>query len=99
MSVSIFFQTRQVVERLAYVGLGIPKHEIENLYKELEDNEKMITALVNQAEEENVTFPLKETVDTVVYELKSASKAHVDWQPSKVFVVLVLQYVRLDIDM
>ena len=68
MSVSIFFQTRQVVERMAYAGLGISKDEIENLYKELEDNEKVITALADRATEENVTFPLKETIDTVVYE-------------------------------
>ena len=79
---------------MAYAGLGIPKREIESLYKELEDNEKVITALVNRAAEENVTFPLKETIDTLINEFKSAAKAHVDWQPSKVFVVLVLQLCK-----
>ena len=69
---------------MAFVGLGITRNEVNNLYEELGDNEKVITALIDRAAENNVTFPLKETVDTVLYELNSAMKAYVDWQPSKV---------------
>ena len=75
---------------MAFVGLGITKNEVDNLYEELEDNEEVINTLVDRAAENNVTFPLKETVDTVLYELKSAAKAHVDWQPSKVLIALHL---------
>ena len=69
---------------MAFVGLGITRNEVNNLYEELGNNEKVITALIDRAAENNVTFPLKETVDTVLYELNSAMKAYVDWQPSKV---------------
>ena len=74
---------------MVFVALGITKNEVDNLYENLEDDEKVINALVDRAAEENVTFPLKETVDTVLYELQSAAKAHMDWQPSKVSVVFV----------
>ena len=88
--VSLALQVRHLVEKMAFVGLGLTKNEVGNLYEELVDNEKVITALMDRAAEENVTFPLKETVDTVIYELKSATKAHVDWQPSKVTLDLQL---------
>ena len=88
-------QARHLVEKMAFVGLGVTKNEVDNLYEELVDNEKVITALIDRAAEENVTFPLKETVDTVLYELKSAAKAHVDWQPSK--VTLHLQSSKVNV--
>ena len=75
---------------MAFVGLGITRNEVNNLYEQLGDNEEVITALIDRAEENNVTFPLKETVDTVLYELNSAMKAYVDWQPSKVLNLLRL---------
>ena len=79
-------QTRQLIEKMAFVGLGITRNEVDNMYEELGDNEKVISALVDKAADENGTFPLKETVDTLLYELNSATKAYVDWQPSKVLV-------------
>ena len=88
-------QARHLVEKMAFVGLGVTKNEVDNLYEELVDNEKVINALIDRAAEENVTFPLKETVDTVLYELKSAAKAHVDWQPSK--VTLHLQSSKVNV--
>ena len=57
---------------------------MDNLYEELGDSEKVITALQDQAVQKNMTFPLKENVHTIQYELRSAGKAHNDWQPSKV---------------
>ena len=78
-----------MIDKMAFVALGITKNEVDNLYESLEDDEKVITALVGRAAEKNVNFPLKETVDTVLYELQSAAKAHVNWQPSKVLVVFV----------
>ena len=74
---------------MAFAGLGITRNEVDRLFEELGDSENVIASLMDRAAKENVTFPLKETVDTVLYELKSAAKAHVTWQPSKVFVVFV----------
>ena len=73
---------------MAFVGLGTTRNEVDNLYEKLEDSSEVIAALEAQAAEENVIFPLKEKVSTVLYELRSAAKAHVDWQPSKVQVIL-----------
>ena len=81
-------QTRQVIEKMAFVRLGVTRNEVDNLYENLGENEEVITALENQAAEKNLHFPLKEQVDTVLYELKSAAKAHNDWQPSKVLYSL-----------
>jgi hypothetical protein len=69
---------------MAFVALGTTRNELDNMYDELGDNEKVITALENQARERNVDFPLQESVNSVVYELRSAAKAYTDWQPSKV---------------
>ncbi len=81
-------QTRQLIEKMAFVGLGTTRNEVDNLYEKLEDSSEVIAALEAQAAEENVIFPLKEKVSTVLYELRSAAKAHVNWQPSKVQVTL-----------
>ncbi len=77
-------QTRQAIEKMPFVELGITQNELDNLYEELGDDEKVIAALEDQAVEKNLNFPLKKNVDTVQYELKSAGKAHIDWEPSKV---------------
>jgi hypothetical protein len=45
---------------------------------------RKLAALEDQAVEKNLNFLLKKNVDTVQYELKSAGKAHIDWEPSKV---------------
>ena len=75
---------------MSFATLGITRNEVDTLYEELRNNEdQVITALVDKAADENVTFPLKETVDTVLYELNSAMKAYVGWQPSKVLVSFV----------
>jgi hypothetical protein len=73
---------------MAFVSLGVTRNEVDNLYENLGENEEVINALENQAAEKNLNFPLKEQVDTVLYELKSAAKAHNDWQPSKVLYSL-----------
>jgi hypothetical protein len=70
---------------MAFVGLGVTRNEVDSLYEEkLGDSEEVITALEHRAAQENQIFPLKEKVDTVLYELKSAAKAYVAWEPSKV---------------
>lgn len=74
---------------MSFATLGITRNNVDDLYEELRDSEKVINALVDRAADQNVTFPLKETVDTVLYELNSAMKAYVGWQPSKVLVFLI----------
>ncbi len=69
---------------MAFVELGMTQNELDNLYEELRDDEKVIAALEDQAVEKNLNFPLKKSVDTVLYELKSAGTTHNDWEPSKV---------------
>ena len=75
---------------MSFATLGITRNELDALYEELGNNEdQVVTALLDKAADKNVTFPLKETVDTVLYELNSAMKAYVGWQPSKVLVSFV----------
>jgi hypothetical protein len=69
---------------VAFVALGITQNELNDLYKEFVDDEKVIAALESHAAEKNVDFSLKDNVETVRYEIKAASKAHNEWQPSKV---------------
>ncbi|CAB3989462.1 Phthiocerol synthesis polyketide synthase type I [Paramuricea clavata] len=88
--------TRQVIEKMAFVRLGVTRNEVDNLYENLGENKEVITALENQAAEKNLNFPLKEQVDTVLYELKSAAKAHNDWQPSKIYYEETITYVCSD---
>ena len=73
---------------MAFVGLGISKHQLNSFYEELQNDVEVIAALENQAAEKDLVFPLKEKVDTVKYEVRSATKAHLDWQPSKVIFFL-----------
>ena len=73
-----------MIEKLAFVELGMTKNELDKLYEKLGNNEEVMTALEDQAAEKNLNFPLKEKVASVQYELRTASKAHTDWQPSKV---------------
>ena len=80
-------QTRQLIERTAFVALGTTRNELDNMYEELEDNEKVIAALENQAAERNVDFRLQESVKRILYELRSAAKAYTDWEPSKVWIL------------
>jgi hypothetical protein len=77
-------QRRQVIEKVAFVALGITQNELDNLYEELGEEEKVIAALQNQAAEKNMDIPLKENAETVQYEIESATNAHNEWQPSKV---------------
>ena len=84
---SIFhWQTRDVIEKLTFVELGITKNEIDDLYERLGNDEEVMTTLENRAAEKNLSFPLKQKVATVQYELTSATEAYIDWQPSKVHI-------------
>ena len=78
---------------MAFVGLGIAKKEVDDLYEELEDNNAIIAVLEGRASEENVTFPLKEQVEAVQHELNSAAQAYTDWEPSKVHMQYSLRSV------
>ena len=69
---------------MAFVALGTTQNELEFMYEKFGNNENVITALENQAAERNVDFHLQEGVNSVLYELRSAAKAYIDWQPSKV---------------
>jgi hypothetical protein len=69
---------------MAFVALGTTRNELDKMYDELGDSEKVISALQGQAAEANIDFPLQEGVDSVLYELRSAAKAYTEWQPSTV---------------
>ncbi|XP_028415494.1 uncharacterized protein LOC114538524 [Dendronephthya gigantea] len=88
--------TRQLIEKMAFVELGINKHELDNFYEELKDEDEVVSALEDQAAVKNLVFPLKEKVDTVQYELRSAATAYLDWQPSKRCYEGALIYVCSD---
>lgn len=74
---------------MAFSQLGLHKHELDSFYAKLENDVEVIDALENQAAEKNLVFPLKEKVDTIQYEFRSAARAHLDWQPSKVWVFFI----------
>jgi len=69
---------------MAFVALGTTQNESELMYEKFGNSEDVITALENKAAERNIDFHLQEGVNSVLYELRSAAKAYIDWQPSKV---------------
>ncbi|XP_046846808.1 non-reducing polyketide synthase PKS16-like [Xenia sp. Carnegie-2017] len=76
---------RQLIEGFAYTSLGVTKNQVHDLYESFEDYHAIIGALEDMAAERNVEFFLRKNVDTVLYELRSAKDAHLEWQPAKVW--------------
>ena len=84
MQFLIHLQTRRFIGRMAFVALGTTQNQLDNMYDEFGENEKVINVLEKEAAERNVDFPLQESVDSVLYELRSAAQAYTEWQPSTV---------------
>ena len=66
------------------------KNDVDDLYESLKENDKVIAALKDRATEKGQMFNLRENVETILYEIRSASEAHAEWQPSKVILMLLI---------
>ena len=75
---------KQMIEKMAFVQLGITRQDLDVLYEKHGTREKVIKVLEETAAEKNLALPLTRTVSCLEHELGAAKNAHNDWQPSKV---------------
>ncbi len=80
------FQIKQMIEKMAFVQLGITRQDLDVLHKKHGAHEEVINVLEEMAAEKNIVLPLKFKVASLEYQLRAAKNAHTDWQPSKVII-------------